>query len=370
MKKLVALFMLWLLAMPAFAQQPCTKVVSFGYMAPTPQGARLIHYNIRDGTSKGWLNNWVRKNAKNYPDVCFLPNPLKDHANFLVVLSNSPRFFQGFQAVTTTATNTTPVSGSGTVTDNYGGTWNYTYNGEVTTTTTTQENVPYQINTNILYANAYNDDGAIVSHRYHVYSTQTGGNGYSAFGYNMGNALRAINARGRLITSVVQDLAGPAQKKTKSDPRLENGQHIVHQFDSVDTGRGAHPVEPPPDSERVTAKLEASQAGVGTNRPALVGRVAPTAQPTAAAQPAPKSETTSFGVAGYSTDEGFKVASVREGSVAERIFIFVGDVIWEIDRKPVRSGQDVDSAIAANKGGTIKVSNENVIPSVRELNLP
>jgi hypothetical protein len=217
MKRLAASFMFLLLAVPAFAQQPCTKVVSFGQIAPTPQGARLIYYNIPDGTSKGWLNNWVRKNSKNYPDVCFLPNPLKDRANFLVVLSDSPRFFQGFQAVTTTSTNITPGSGSGTVTDNYGGMWNYTYNGEVTTTTTTHENLPYEINTNDLYASAYNDDGALVSHRYHVYSTETGSDSSSGFGYNVGNALRTINARGRLITSVVKDLAGPAQKKAKSE---------------------------------------------------------------------------------------------------------------------------------------------------------
>jgi len=45
------------------------------------------------------------------------------------------------------STNTTPVSGSGTVTDSYGGMWNYTYDGTVTTTTTTttttHENLPY-----------------------------------------------------------------------------------------------------------------------------------------------------------------------------------------------------------------------------------
>jgi hypothetical protein len=217
MKRLVAPFIFLLLAMPTFAQQPCTKVVSFGYMAPTPQGARLIHYNIPDGTSRGWVNNWMRKNAKNYPDVCFLPNPLKDHANFLVVLSDSPSFFSGFQATTVYNTSTSYVSGSGTATDNYGGTWNFTYYGNVTTTTATQENVPYQIRTNVLYANAYNDDGALVSQRHHVYSTQTGGDPYAGLGYNMGNAFRAINAKGRLIASTIQDIAGPPQKKAKSD---------------------------------------------------------------------------------------------------------------------------------------------------------
>ena len=38
---------------------------------------------------------------------------------------------------TNTTTSTTPVSGSGTVTDSYGGMWNYTYDGKTTTTTTT-----------------------------------------------------------------------------------------------------------------------------------------------------------------------------------------------------------------------------------------
>ena len=59
---------------------------------------------------------------------------------------------------------------------------------------------------------------------------------------------------------------------------------------------------------------------------------------------------------------------MREGSPAAEIFLR-GDVIWEIDGKRVRSGQDVDSALAANQGGTIKVKNENTIPSVREVKL-
>jgi len=203
------------MAMPAFAQQPCNKVVSFGFMAPT-QGSRLIHYNPPDGTSKGWLNNWVRMDAKNYPDVFFLPNPLKDRANSLAVWSGSPRLFQGFQAVTSTTTHTTPGSGSGTFTHNYGGMWNFSYNSEVTTTTT-HENFPCEIKTNSLYARAYNGDGALVSQRYHFDSTQTLGDPYAVFSYNVENLFRIINARGRLITSTLQHIAGPAPKEAKSD---------------------------------------------------------------------------------------------------------------------------------------------------------
>jgi len=97
-------------------------------------------------------------------------------------------------------------------------------------------------------------------------------------------------------------------------------------------------------------------------------QAAPTAQTATTAQPAVKSESTSLGVVGYATDEGFKITSVRDGSPTAQIFMR-GDVIWEIDGKRVRSGQDVDSAIAANQEGTIKVKNENTIPSVREVKL-
>src|ERR1019366_6281971 len=61
----------------------------------------------------------------------------------------------------------------------------FRYYGNVTTTTATQENVPYEIHTNVLYANTYNDDGALVSQRRHVFSTQTGGDPYAGLGYNM-----------------------------------------------------------------------------------------------------------------------------------------------------------------------------------------
>ena len=84
------------------------------------------------------------------------------------------------------------------------------------------------------------------------------------------------------------------------------------------------------------------------------------------AQPAVKSESTFPGVVGYASDEGFKVTFVRNGSPAAQSFIR-GDVIWEIDGKRVRSGQDVDAALAANPGGTLKIKNENTIPSVREV---
>ena len=106
-----------------------------------------------------------------------------------------------------------------------------------------------------------------------------------------------------------------------------------------------------------------------TRGPTPGTQTAPAVQPAVSAQPAVRSESTSLGVVGYATDEGFKVTSVREGSPAAQVFLIRGDVIWEIDGKRVRSGQDVDSALAANNGGTIRIKNENMIPFEREVKL-
>lgn len=99
---------------------------------------------------------------------------------------------------------------SGTITDTQGEMWNYSYYGTVTTTTTTttHENVPYTISSNTLYVSAFDERGEMVAQRWHVYSTQSGGNSANALGYNLGNALGAINARGHMLKTVVDDLVG------------------------------------------------------------------------------------------------------------------------------------------------------------------
>lgn len=182
----------------------CHKVVSFALADATG-----VHPFMGTGN---WIGNWVRKNGKKYPDVCFSQAPIQGRQNYLIALSQAAGYLTGFDPVvrTSTSTSTSPVSGSGTVTDNYGGMWNYTYSGTVTTTTTTttNDNVPYSINSNTVYANAYDEHGTLISRRWHVYSTKSGGDAANSFGYNLGNALAAINARGHLIGSVVKDIEG------------------------------------------------------------------------------------------------------------------------------------------------------------------
>jgi hypothetical protein len=164
-----------------------------------------------------WVQNWVKKNAKKYRDIQFTQEKGVGNNSYLIVFSDSAHALSGFEPVThtSTSTSTSPVSGSGTVTDYYGDRWNYTYDGTVTTTTTTQttENEAYTIQSRTLYATAFDSRGGTVSQHWHEYSTKSGGNAYNSLGYNLGNALAAINARGRLLGAVAKDIEGPKHKK-------------------------------------------------------------------------------------------------------------------------------------------------------------
>jgi hypothetical protein len=187
-------------------------------VVPNSPTATITFVTVRNGNvahlMPDWAIKWVRKNEKKYPGVRFETSgePVAGARNFVVAFSASSAEVQGFQPVThtDTSTNTNPVSGSGTVTDTQGEMWNYSYNGTVTTTTTTttHENVPYTISSNTLYVSAFDERGEMVAQRWHVYSTQSGGNSANSLGYNLGNALGAINARGHMLKTVVDGLVG------------------------------------------------------------------------------------------------------------------------------------------------------------------
>jgi len=100
-------------------------------------------------------------------------------------------------------TRTTAVSGTSYVSSG-GQTWSYTYNGTVATTS--EEQLPYTVLKNTLYAVAYSSNGSAVGDRGHVYMTQEGGDPDAEFAVNVTNAFRAINAGGRLITGIVKDI--------------------------------------------------------------------------------------------------------------------------------------------------------------------
>jgi hypothetical protein len=74
------------------------------------------------------------------------------------------------------------------------------------------------------------------------------------------------------------------------------------------------------------------------------------------AQIAATSEAALLGVAGYATEAGFRVTSVRAGSPAAQAGINASDIISKIDGKEVHRSLDIESAISANASGTVRVT--------------
>jgi hypothetical protein len=189
--------------------------------AQTEKGTVTFATMLDNGTVQplmpDWAIKWTQKNQKKYPGVHFQTsgNASPDGRNFLVIFSASSQVLQGFQPVThtDTSTSTSQISGNGSATSNYGSVWTYNVNGTATTTTTTtvRESAAYSQSTNTLYVTAYDEKGAMVAQKVHVYSTQRGGDPSYAAGYNLGNAIRAINARGNTLEWVVDRLEGRKQ---------------------------------------------------------------------------------------------------------------------------------------------------------------
>jgi hypothetical protein len=98
------------------------------------------------------------------------------------------------------------VSGSGIVTNNYGGMWSYTYNGTVTTTTTTSQQVdlPYIDQSNILFISCYRQDGTSCGVGWRTVTTRSGGDPYNTLGYNLGSALASIHMKQNLLRDAVK----------------------------------------------------------------------------------------------------------------------------------------------------------------------
>jgi hypothetical protein len=190
------------------AQTGCDKNISFA----VAEGGQII------SRVPSFADKWISKNQKKYAGLCFSQAPNAQAANYLLLFSTSQSAFNGIYPIvrtsTNTSTSTTPVSGSGTVADNYGGVWNYTYNGTDTTTTTTtttmHDNLPYTDTSNTLYLRSYDQNGRLISDRWRTITTRQGGDGANTLGYNLGAALGAIHMKERLLKNVVEDIAkGP-----------------------------------------------------------------------------------------------------------------------------------------------------------------
>jgi hypothetical protein len=189
------------LSLPAIAadketQATCSKNVSFAY-AESGHPIRMMVPNF--------VQKWIKKNHSKHPSVCFSQTPAPSIPNYLFVFSESSSAFSGLYPTVRTSTNTSPVSGSGTVTDTYGSTWQYTYSGTVTTTTTEHYETPYTDTTETLYLYAYGENGTTISQRWRGRTVRAGGDGWNTLGYNLGSLMATHHYPEKLLADVVKD---------------------------------------------------------------------------------------------------------------------------------------------------------------------
>lgn len=176
----------------------CQKTITF---AVAQNGG--VTYRLPNISQK-----WFKEAEKKHRNVCFLQyDAHSGQENYLVVLSSSSSAFNGLQPVFHRDTTMEPVSGSGTLTDNTGGTWDFTYQGTITTTTTTQTNVPYTDTTRFYYANAYREDGSLVATSERTASARQGGDPYNSMGYNLTSALLSIHLKNHLLDEIVKKIS-------------------------------------------------------------------------------------------------------------------------------------------------------------------
>lgn len=176
----------------------CDRAITFA----AAQNGGLV-YRVPNVSQK-----WFDKAEKKFPNVCFLQYDARSgRQNYLVVLSSSSSAFNGLQPVFHRTTTTEPVSGSGTLTDNAGAIWDFTYQGTMTTTTTTESNLPYTDATGYLYANAYDEAGVIMGSSESSVTTRQGGDPSNALGYNLTSALLSIHVKEHLIEEIVKKVS-------------------------------------------------------------------------------------------------------------------------------------------------------------------
>lgn len=200
MKTLLAVLALSTLAIG----QTCERAITFAMAVNGGLSYRLP--NVKDK----WFDKTQRSTS-----ACFTQRGRTGNRHFLIVLANSSSAYSGLWPVLRkrTETDTTPVSGSGTINDTYGSTWTFTYQGTTTTTTTTttQSNVPYRDTTHTVYAYTYDESGRLVGQASRSLTTRQGGDNMNTLGYNLGAAIQAAGMKERLLDEAVKNvLTAPA----------------------------------------------------------------------------------------------------------------------------------------------------------------
>jgi hypothetical protein len=141
--------------------------------------------------------SWWRKNAKKFPDICNVSpgTPHDEPGNYLLLVSASQENLNGVTSTIRTYTSTSNYA----VRDSSG----YTSSGTITTSTPVREIAEFTDNNNTIFMNVYDSRGSLVGQESHLYSVRAGGDDYETFGHNVGFLIGAINARGRMLKSLL-----------------------------------------------------------------------------------------------------------------------------------------------------------------------
>src|SRR5256885_13075663 len=137
------------------------------------------------------------KNQKRFQGMCFSDSPMLGAHNYLVVFYTSAPVVSEIDKLReiSAAADMSPTSGVGTFTTSYGSTWHYTYDRSATTTVTTvlTEKVPHNLQSNVVYAAAYSEQGTPISQHWPTAITKKGKETSGKPGKNRDASLPAIH---------------------------------------------------------------------------------------------------------------------------------------------------------------------------------
>ncbi len=168
---------------PDIFDRVCEKNISFAWV---PRGGEVV------SETPDFASKWVAKNSSKHPNLCFGQSPVSGISNYLLVFSSSVSAYRGVHPTIKTTTTVNPISGDGRATDSQGNTWSYTFEGSATTTTTTNENVPYTDTSNTLFLRSYTQYGKLISERWYTFTRRQGGDDGDTAVFNVVSSLRGF----------------------------------------------------------------------------------------------------------------------------------------------------------------------------------
>ncbi len=203
--------------------------------------------------SEKWFDNAQKKFAKFvlHP-AC--SGPLWRRTVARSSLSTQSSAFNGLYPVyqTKVSTSSGPLSGNGTITDSQGSTWNYTYRGNFSSTTTTKEqtSLPYTDTTLGHIRHSLQRKGIAIAFcaSYREFSRQGWRCSRNTLGNNIGARLVSIHIKEHLLDEIVGSVnaipleQGAHYGGAENCPRLQSPKAEISMQQSTETANGRRPL--------------------------------------------------------------------------------------------------------------------------------